>query len=141
MLDSQRHKPVFLEFTARFGDPELSSEILLLKNVDQLLFSVASGTKPKITFRSELWGVGVVARGGAHILVPEDENFTHDFMIGTDGMESCFSGDGYSLSKTIKNVYRYLYSSVSLEARFRKDVGQNVILRWEYLRKMLNNGT
>ncbi|MBD2180588.1 ATP-grasp domain-containing protein [Planktothrix sp. FACHB-1355] len=138
MVDSQRHKPVFLEFTARFGDPELSSEILLLKNVDRLLFSVASGIKPKIIFRPELWGVGVVARGGTHILVDEDENFTHDFRVNTGGMESCFSGVGYSISRTIKKVYRYLYSSVSLETKFRKDVGQNVSSRWKLLQQILN---
>ena len=132
MVDSQQNKPVFLEFTARFGDPELSSEILLLKNVDELLFSVASGTNPKVTFRPELWVVGVVARGGVHMLVHEEENFVHDFRVGADGMESCFSGVGYSLSKTIETVYRHLYSSISLETQFRKDVGKNIFLRWQY---------
>ncbi len=135
MVDSQRHKPVFLEFTARFGDPELSSEILLLKNVDKLLFSVASGTKANVTFRPELWAVGVVARGGTHIMVQKTENFTHDFIVGVNGTQSCFSGVGYSLSKTIKKVYRHLYSSVSVDTKFRKDIGNNVFSCWQFFQR------
>ncbi len=135
IINPKRNKPVFLEFTTRFGDPELSSEILLLKNVDKLLLSISSGKKPKIEFRPELWAVGVVAKDGIRTMNQEEQICTHDI----NGMQSCFSSIGHSLSKTIKNVYRHLYSSVSMDTNFRKDIGCNINERLSAFYQLLEN--
>jgi phosphoribosylamine-glycine ligase len=137
IVNSQEQKPVFLEFTARFGDPEFSSEILLLDNVDQLLVSIASGAKPSVTFKPEFWALGVVAKGGNHIKIDEEKNFTHDFIMGIDGIESCYSTAGFSISNVINKAYKYLEMSVSTESIFRRDIGYNVPSRWRAFQNLL----
>ncbi len=135
MLDPSKEKPVFLEFTARFGDPELSSEILLLNDVSELLSNVAQGVESIISFRPHLWAVGVVAKGGSHRQMDCEEEITHDTMLIPKGNESCFSGVGNSLDSVLRRTYSILKKSVSSETIFRSDIGHNALSRWEWFEK------
>lgn len=130
MVDLSRGELVFLEFTARFGDPELSSEILLLEKTGELLAANAWNCPPQVRYSSYEWTGGVVVRGGVHHVKPTSPSsgiaHTHEH-IWMDGEHfSCFSTAGAELVTTLDALYRDVHSSVSGCARYRTDIGYDV---------------
>lgn len=130
IIDEVSKEPFFLEFTARFGDPELSSELLLIDNLTQMLIDTASGKDHKIAFRASPWAGGVVVRGGTHTQTENAESFSHDLMISNGGMESCYSAAGASANEVLDVIYSKIKVSVSPEAGYRTDIGHNLQARW-----------
>lgn len=141
MFDEVRREPVFLEFTARFGDPELSSELLLVDDLARLLTDVASGVEHEIAFRALPWAAGVVVRGGVHVLAESTETFSHDSMWSGGEMESCYSATGSSPARAIDEIYSKIRNSVSPKAVYRSDIGYDVGVRWQaFIRSLTECG-
>lgn len=142
ILDEVRREPVFMEFTARFGDPELSSELLLMNNVSQLLTDVASGVNFKVDFKPYKWAAGVIARGGAHPGVSEEsqESFSQESIDEAGGSYTCFSAAGDSLQLTLKRVYEAIKNTASPESIWRSDIGHDTQLRWQSFKNYCGQG-
>jgi phosphoribosylamine-glycine ligase len=130
IIDPKRNRAFFLEFTTRFGDPELSSEILLLKGVTALLCSKAFDRSSNVYFNENRWAIGVCAKGNDHGLLQSELNCTHDFMKKGSTTESCFSVAGKSFNLIHKKVYENLNMSVKSGSVFRKDIGHDALLRF-----------
>lgn len=140
-VDTTRGELVFLEFTARFGDPELSSEILLLEMIGDLLAANAVGCSPRVRYSSQHWAGGVVVQGGMHQIVPISPSSgiarTHERMWVHGEHFSCFSAAGAELEGTMDAVYRDVHSSVSGSARYRTDIGYDVDRRLSALASLI----
>lgn len=141
IIDAEKERLVFLEFTTRFGDPELSSEILLLKDCSRLFVENASNLPPKPTFNSLHWAVGVVARGGKHLLQPSrptgNKPLTHDLLRMPDGDESSFSTAGNFLKPSFNRLYKYLNPAIPEDSHYRMDIGHDTQIRLKTLEKLI----
>jgi phosphoribosylamine-glycine ligase len=137
IVDSSKQKAFFLEFTTRFGDPELSSEILLLKNLSSLLCMKSIPQEQGYFFNENTWAVGVWARGRHHQLLRSSSNFTHDSLQVSSSTESCFSMSGESLDVIRYQLYENLSSSVQSDSFFRKDIGHDALIRFSAFQDIL----
>jgi phosphoribosylamine---glycine ligase len=135
MIDAQHGYPVFLEFTSRFGDPELSAELLLLNSVTPLLRQVSSRQTVWIDHSELPWAMGIVARGGSHCFRTGSgrntpHSIVHDLMSGPNGDESCFSMAGKSVEEIRAALYARLAADIPLESHFRTDIACDLVTRW-----------
>ena len=139
IIDKDCKNAYFLEFTTRFGDPELSSELLLLNNVSKLLFDMAGNNSPKVKFNNCLWSIGIVAKGGNQKTLRDRLGFTHDFIETNYGIESCYSVAGRDFKKVINRAYKKLNNSISDDSIYRKDIGYDVFSRLKAFEKLSKN--
>jgi phosphoribosylamine-glycine ligase len=137
IIDPKRNKAFFLEFTTRFGDPELSSEILLLKNITALLCNKSFDKGSNFYFNENSWAIGVCAKGHDHGSLPSGLDCTHDFIKKESITESCFSVAGKSFNLIHKKVYEHLNQSVKPGSSFRKDIGHDALLRFDAFKSFL----
>lgn len=123
IVDRESGEATFLEFTARFGDPELSSEILLLDDVGEMLLSVARDDEIVLHRRPAAWAMGVVATGGT---TREHHGVVVD---GVPDDDVYFSAAGESLDDVRASIARALGESGATP--YRTDIGHDAERRWQ----------
>ena len=125
IVDPETGQATFLELTARFGDPELSSEILLLDGVGEMLLSVARDGPIAVRARKDVWAMGVVATGGraadhAGVVVDRFDDASTDDLY--------FSAAGDSLESVRVSIARAIARSGA--SPYRSDIGHDAERRW-----------
>ncbi|HYC89752.1 MAG TPA: hypothetical protein VEO54_11115 [Thermoanaerobaculia bacterium] len=126
MYDPETRTPVFLEFTARFGDPELASELLLFEDAGEVLRAVAADDDVRVEPSRQVWAAGVVVRGGSHAAATVQQ----DSAVCNGVLQSCFSAAARDLRVAIDAVYDSVWAHTS-GGSFRTDIGHDTAARWE----------
>ena len=135
VVDPETGEATFLEFTARFGDPELSAEILLLDDVGEMLLSVARDGQIAFRARKDLWAMGVVGTGGhavdhAGVVVDRCDDAPADDLY--------FSAAGDSLESVRASIARAIAEAGT--SSYRSDIGHDAECRWRtYVRWFAHN--
>jgi phosphoribosylamine---glycine ligase len=137
IIAPEQQKAFFLEFTTRFGDPELSSEILMLKNVTSLLCNPNVNNINPHYWNGKVWAMGVIATGNYHNQLQSKPFFTHDSIVINSTIKSCFSAAGKDLRKVRLNVYDKLHNSIRSDSYYRKDIGHDALLRFNVFKSFL----
>lgn len=127
MVDPDAGRAVFLEFTARFGDPELCSELLLIDDVSGLLLSVARNAPIVLRRTAAEWAVALVAVGGILRGTPPAP-VALESMTGDAGLWSVLAAAGAEL-QDVRHVLYSAAGSVLDGARYRKDIGHDAEAR------------
>lgn len=127
---------VFLEFTCRFGDPELSSELLLMDDITHLFTNMALNKKLSIEYKKEKWALGVVARNLNKIISSskvDKHNYIIDMLDFGEYDECCISAIGDDYFHLAKTVYKIFDDILPTSAHFRTDIHESIEKRWEKL--------
>lgn len=132
---------VFLEFTCRFGDPELNSELLLINNVGELLYNIALNKLVKISYNEATWAVGIVAREIGKLLPISHvgvQNYFIDMLDFGGYEECCVSAYGKNYSIISDNIYHILKNILPLNSHFRTDIDKTIYKRWARFKNAAN---
>lgn len=125
MIDSAG-RAVFLEFTCRFGDPEMCTELLLLTEVTEALVANAQGQRGVPRRDDVSWAAGVVVHGST--ASPHAEvDAAFDVMGCDDGVVGCAAAAGASAEVAIRHSYRLVAGLTGLT--YRRDIGHDVAAR------------
>lgn len=124
MIDRDRSKAYFLEFTARFGNPELVAELQLMSHTGEFLMSVARGEDIEPRWMTSTWSAAVVSRRRSE----SDISATGNAQIGR--ASEVFAGVGLCAEDAVAASY----SCISPESgSYRRDIGHDVGSRYEAL--------
>ncbi len=135
----QNNNFIFIEFTCRFGDPELSSEILLLKNITKLFYDTSNNFPLNNFQNNHKWSTGIVARNINNFLDIsnyEENKFVLDILDFNEYNELCISSVGNNYLKLLEKTYSFLNKNFN-NIHFRTDVYDNVNIRWNRLVEVL----
>jgi len=117
-------QPWFLEFTARFGDPELMSEVLMLEDVATMLNACAHNVMAVRPRTDALWSAGIVAVGDEPAGKPQDTSGASLYVMEGDlDIVTCSSAVGDSASLALMHAYAQLDRNARV--RFRRDIGHD----------------
>lgn len=123
--------PVFLEFTARFGDPELCVQAAMLPGLTRVLWNIARHQTGELGMAAQPWAGCIVARGTpwpvaiaemkAHIVHRADWN---------GSTEACYVA-GAAYPAFCRRALRDIAESLPGDVAHRRDIGHDVDRRWQ----------
>jgi len=125
---------VFLEFTCRFGDPELCSELLLINDIGKAFVDLANNNPLEISYKSSKWAVSIVARDIEKIIPISNvsaNNYIVDMLNFGNYDECCVSAYGDNYFELTENIYTIFNKILPKKSHYRTDIHESIENRWQ----------
>lgn len=134
------NKIYFLEFTSRFGDPELQSELLLINNITNVFYKNANFEHFSLDYLPIKWATGIVANSNnkKELLVSgiHKKNYLIDSLIIDEKTTFSISSYGNDYNKLFKNSYLIMDKVLDISFHYRKDLNKTIEKRWQKFNKL-----